>query len=88
MEGYGYVLGVVSENSSRALQRLIGVFARHQIKIETLVVNNTTNLISNISIVIQSKEAKARLIVKQLSRIVEVKDVNLNLNFEKENNHG
>ena len=79
MENQSYVLSVVTENTLRVLQRMAGLFARHRVNIEQLTVCGLGDSgFSAFSIVIYSVQPKVVLLVKQLERIVEVKNVSFN----------
>ena len=79
MENQAYVLSVVTENTLRVLQRMAGLFARHRVNIEQLnVCGLGASGFSAFSIVVYSAQPKVVLLVKQLERIVEVKNVSFN----------
>jgi acetolactate synthase-1/3 small subunit len=76
---YIYALSVVTENTTRVLQRVAGVFARNRLNIEQLTVFETSNKgTSFFNIVIQSDVKTIDRVVKQLHRIVELLEVKIN----------
>ena len=78
MEEDRYVLSVMTENTLRVLQRMAGLFARHRVNIEQLnVCEIGASGLSSFNIVIYSSEHKVNLVVKQLERIFELKEVKI-----------
>jgi acetolactate synthase-1/3 small subunit len=78
-----YVLTMVTENTLRVLQRMADLFARHRVNIEQLSVSEMDQSgLSYFSVTIYSCENKANLLVKQLRRIFELKEVKINLHLQ------
>lgn len=76
---YIYALSVVTENTTRVLQRMAGVFARNRLNIEHLTVFETgKNGKSFFNIVIHSDEQCITRVMKQLQRIVELLEIKIN----------
>lgn len=74
-----YVLSLTTENALRVLQRIATIFARNRLNIEQLNVFETSQKgISHFNIMVHSCESLIEQIVKQLERIIEVKQVNIN----------
>lgn len=75
---YIYALSVVTENTTRVLQRMAGIFARNRLNIEQLTVFETGNKgTSFFNIVIHSDARSLSRVVKQLQRIVELLEVKI-----------
>ena len=76
---YIYALSVVTENTTRVLQRMAGIFARNRLNIEQLTVFETGNKgTSFFNIVIHSDAKTIDRVMKQLQKIVELMDININ----------
>lgn len=76
---YIYALSVVTENTTRVLQRMAGIFARNRINIEQLTVFETGNKgTSFFNIVIHSDVRCIERVIKQLQRIVELLEIKVN----------
>jgi acetolactate synthase I/III small subunit len=76
---YIYALSVVTENTTRVLQRMAGIFARNRVNIEQLTVFETGNKgTSFFNIVIHSDVKTIERIIKQLQKIVELMDIKIN----------
>jgi acetolactate synthase I/III small subunit len=74
-----YVLSLTTENALRVLQKIATIFSRHRLNIEQLNVFETTRKgISHFNVMVHSKEHLILQVVKQLERIIEVKQVNIN----------
>lgn len=74
-----YVLSLTTENTLRVLQNIATIFSRHRLNIEQLNVFETScKGISHFNIMAHAKESVILQVVKQLERIIEVKQVNIN----------
>jgi acetolactate synthase-1/3 small subunit len=75
---YIYGLSVITENTTRVLQRMAGTFARNRINIEQLTVFETSNKGTSIfNIVIHSDEKTMDRVIQQLQRIVELLELKI-----------
>lgn len=73
-----YALSVVTENTTRVLQRMAGIFARNRLNIEQLTVFETGNKgTSFFNIVLHSDATTIHRVVKQLQKIVELIDIKI-----------
>lgn len=78
-----FTLTVFSENSPGILHRMSVMFTRRQLNIESLTVCQSEKKgISRFTIVIKCEEDLAQKVVKQINRIVEVKEIYYNRNSE------
>jgi acetolactate synthase I/III small subunit len=76
---YIYALSVVTENTTRVLQRMAGIFARNRLNIEQLTVFETSNKgTSFFNIVIHSDAQTIARVVEQLKKIVELMEIKIN----------
>ncbi|KTC77887.1 ACT domain-containing protein [Legionella brunensis] len=76
---YIYALSIVTENTIRVLQRMASIFARNRLNIEQLTVFETGNKgVSLCNVVIHSDIETMERAIKQLRRIVELLEVNVN----------
>ncbi len=76
---YIYALSVVTENTTRVLQRMAGIFARNRLNIEQLTVFETSNKgTSFFNIVIHSDAKTIGRVVEQLKKIVELMEIKIN----------
>jgi acetolactate synthase-1/3 small subunit len=70
-----YTLSIFSENSPGVLHRVVTLFTRRKINIESLTVSETEqHSISRFTIVARLDEQLVETVVRQLRRIVEVRD--------------
>jgi len=70
-----YTISAFTENSPGVLHRLVSTFTKRKLNIESLTVSETERVgISRFTIVVITDEDLIKTIVKQIQRIVEVKD--------------
>lgn len=75
---YIYALSVVTENTTRVLQRMAGVLARNRLNIEQLTVFETGNKgTSFFNIVLHSDAQTIDRVVKQLEKMVELMEIKI-----------
>jgi acetolactate synthase-1/3 small subunit len=75
---YIYALSAVTENTSRVLQRIGGIFARNRLNIEQLTVFETENKGTSLfNIVIHSDSKTIERVIKQLQKIVELMEIKI-----------
>jgi len=73
-----YMISVVTGNTLRVLQRIVGIVARQRLHIEQLNVFETKRTgQSYFNIVIQSDAKRVQRVVTQLQRIIELIDVKI-----------
>lgn len=73
---YIYVITTLTPNTVRVLQRVIGVFARHNLHIEQMNIFETSlHGLTYFNIVMQCDAQMAEKLLKQLQRIVELLEV-------------
>ena len=71
-----YTISVFTENSPGVLHRIVTTFTKRKLNIESLTVSETERRgISRFTIVIITDEDLIKTIVKQIARIVEVREV-------------
>jgi len=76
---YIYALSVITENTTRVLQRIAGILARNCLNIEQLTVFETHKKGTTFfNIVIHSDVERLERVVKQIQRIVELIDIKIN----------
>jgi acetolactate synthase-1/3 small subunit len=75
-----YTISVFSENKPGVLQRITGMFTRRKLNVESLTVSETeVDGISRFTIVLMASEQLIETIVKQIRRVVEVREAYCNL---------
>ncbi len=73
-----YSISMTTENTLRVLQRTASVFSRNRVNIEQLNVFETdTKGISFFNIVIYAEEKLVERVVKQLAKIVELREIHV-----------
>ena len=78
-----YTISVFSENSPGVLHRVVTLFTKRKINIESLTVSETEqHAISRFTIVARLEEHLVETVVKQLRRIVEVRSAFANLDAD------
>jgi acetolactate synthase-1/3 small subunit len=76
---YIYALAIVTENTTRVLQRMAGLFGRNRLNIEQLTVFETGNKgTSFFNIVVHADVKTMERVIMQLQKIIEVMDVKIN----------
>lgn len=76
---YIYAISVITENTTRVLQRMAGIFARNRLNIEQLTVFETMNKgTSFFNVVVHSDIKSMERVIKQLQRIIELMDIKIN----------
>ncbi len=72
-----YVLSIITQNTLCVLQRVAGMFARYKINIEHINASRHSEELTYWNVVIHSTDKKVDLLIKQLSKIIELVDVKI-----------
>lgn len=72
-----YVISIITQNTLCVLQRVAGLFSRYRINIEHINISRHTEELSYWNVVIYSEEERVSLLIKQLSKIIELVDIKI-----------
>lgn len=72
-----YVISIITQNTLCVLQRVAGMFSRYRINIENINISRHSEALSYWNVVIYSTDEKVDLLIKQLTKIIELVDVKI-----------
>jgi len=72
-----YVISIITQNTLCVLQRVAGMFSRYRINIEHINISRHTDELSYWNVVIYSEDDRIELLIKQLTKIVELVDIKI-----------
>lgn len=72
-----YVVSIITQNTLCVLQRVAGMFSRYRINIEHINISRHTEELSYWNVVIYSEDERLDLLIKQLTKIIELVDIKI-----------
>lgn len=72
-----YVISIITQNTLCVLQRVAGMFSRYRINIENINISRHSEALSYWNVVIYSNDEKVDLLLKQLTKVIELVDIKI-----------
>lgn len=72
-----YVISIITQNTLCVLQRVAGMFSRYRINIENINISRHSEALSYWNVVIYSTDQKVDLLIKQLTKVIELVDIKI-----------
>ena len=72
-----YVLSIITQNTLFVLQRVAGMFSRLRLNIEHINASRHSDPLTYWNVVIYSTDDRVNLLIKQLSKIIELVDIKI-----------